>query len=75
MDCCEVRRQLSAHYDGELPSESEETVAEHLDQCDRCLPELESFRRLSDLIRLMVLDETTSVWCSFGRIAWSNRAH
>ena len=63
MDCCDVRRKLSAHYDGEMPSERAKRVARHLNQCYGCWLEFESFRCLSDLIRLMVLDETPAeVW-------------
>ena len=49
MDCTEVKELLSTFYDGELLSDKQTAVAEHLKGCHDCARELEEFRCLSDL--------------------------
>lgn len=49
MRCEEARNLLSAHFDGELPSEVAATVAEHLAGCAECRQSVEAMRELADL--------------------------
>lgn len=51
MNCNEVRAMLSAYHDGELPVDRRTAVAEHLEHCRRCQPELAGVQRLSQLVR------------------------
>lgn len=49
MRCEEARNLLSAHFDGELPSEVAATVTEHLAGCAECRQRVETMRELSEL--------------------------
>jgi hypothetical protein len=51
MKCNEVRSMLSAYHDGELPVDRRTAVADHLEQCRRCQPQLAAVQRLSQLVR------------------------
>lgn len=64
MQCREVVELLSAYYDNELSQSLSVPITEHLQSCPRCLAELESFRRMSELTSQ--LDEPTP-----GRTEWS----
>lgn len=50
MNCNDVARFLSPFYDGELKPAEHEAVAAHLAACAVCSEQLESVRRLSDLV-------------------------
>ena len=47
MASCENIRKLSAHHDGELPTDEAQRVAQHLRQCPSCRQELEQLRAIS----------------------------
>jgi len=47
MNCDWVRKQIPLYFYGELPSEEEERVEEHLHGCDGCAREMERQRRLA----------------------------
>lgn len=49
MRCEEARNLLSAHFDGELPSEVAATISEHLAGCAECRQSVEAMRELSEL--------------------------
>ena len=49
MPCAEFADLLSAHYDGELPSDREAAVAAHVASCPDCLAEINLLRKLSEL--------------------------
>jgi hypothetical protein len=76
MDCSEIKDILSAYYDGELSPEVQATVAEHLEYCDQCSQEIESFQGLSNLARDMADPQTPlSVWHSLeGQLGESHAA-
>lgn len=46
MTCNEIREQLGAYIDGELPPSAQTAVAEHVPCCKVCSDELDSLRRL-----------------------------
>lgn len=49
MNCDEVRAQLSSFYDGELSAELAARISEHVNGCDTCAAELQSFRQIAGL--------------------------
>lgn len=49
MRCEEARNLLSSSFDGELPSEVEATIADHLAGCAECRQRAEEMRELSEL--------------------------
>lgn len=49
MNCTEVQNLLSAHYDGELDSELETRVAEHVAECAECAQQMSGFEKLTEL--------------------------
>ncbi|MFN0018622.1 MAG: anti-sigma factor family protein [Pirellulaceae bacterium] len=49
MRCEDAQNLLSAHFDGELPSEVAATVTEHLAECAECRQRVEAMRELSEL--------------------------
>lgn len=49
--CEEIRAQLEAFYDGELPLELHLAVRTHLDECAGCTYEGEALRRVTDAFR------------------------
>src|SRR5437879_964431 len=50
MHCANVRKQLSAYLDGELPVQLRVEIAAHLQHCQACLADLAKPRQLGDLI-------------------------
>ena len=50
MNCNEVKSLLSLFHDGELAPEERRFVAEHIASCASCSQQLESIRRISDLV-------------------------
>ena len=50
MDCNEVKSLLSLFHDGELAPEERRLVAEHIASCASCSQQLESIRRISNLV-------------------------
>lgn len=51
MECSEVRRHLSAYFDGELPPEMAQAIESALVGCPECQQELEELSILSELAR------------------------
>lgn len=49
MNCSEIHEHLSAYYDGELPVDSCQRMAEHLSRCTQCARELAEFELLSSM--------------------------
>lgn len=49
MNCLEVHELLSGYYDGELSAEATDKIDEHLAGCDRCVQDLDGFKRLTQL--------------------------
>ena len=47
LSCEEVKKLLSAYYDGELGVAAQQQVAEHLAACESCREELEQFKAVS----------------------------
>jgi len=50
-DCTDVRRQLSAFHDEELPVEERIAIAAHLQDCPGCAVEAEDFRVIAGALR------------------------
>lgn len=50
MNCTHVNSLLSPFHDGELPWELRQQIGLHLDSCASCSAQLESLRRLTDLV-------------------------
>ena len=57
MNCNEVIPLLSPFHDGELAPDEHGSVADHVASCAACSQELESIRRLSDLVESSPLPE------------------
>ena len=51
MNCEEVRARLSEFYDDELPSDRAAAISEHVNSCDVCTAELQSFGQIGGLFR------------------------
>ncbi|QDV26533.1 anti-sigma factor family protein [Aureliella helgolandensis] len=51
MKCCDVLDQLSAYYDGELPVEVRDAIAQHLTMCEQCTEEHTGFATLSRAVK------------------------
>lgn len=51
MNCKEVAEKLSPFMDGELDSGLNERVSLHIESCDACKRDLESFRRIGEWMR------------------------
>ncbi len=51
MNCKEVAEKLSPFMDGELDSGLNERVSRHIESCDVCKRDLESFRRIGEWMR------------------------
>lgn len=61
-DCREVRRLMQAFVDGELPAGGAERVAAHLQDCDRCGVDAETYRRVKQrLTRLRAPADPTAL--------------
>ncbi len=50
MNCVEVKNNLSAYWDRELPENASREIDAHLAACDSCRDELQTFASLSNLI-------------------------
>lgn len=46
MECEEIRDRLTEFLDEELPDDIQKTIQAHLDECEECRKELESFRNV-----------------------------
>lgn len=46
MECKEIRDRLTEFLDEELPDDIQKTIRAHLDECEECRKELESFRNV-----------------------------
>ncbi len=55
-----VNEWLAAYYDGELPANRRHQVEKHIQACEACRAELESFRALSSLLKADVVPHQTS---------------
>jgi hypothetical protein len=66
MNCREVADKLSQFMDGELDSGLNERVSLHIESCDACKRDLESFRRIGERMREVEAPVDTE-W-SWGRI-------
>ncbi len=51
MNCDEVGPRLSEFYDGELPAELAAAISAHVNSCDKCTGELQSFGQIAGLFR------------------------
>jgi len=51
MNCEEVGARLSEFYDGELPADLAAMISEHVNACDTCTAELQSFGQIAGLFR------------------------
>ena len=51
-ECGQFREQLSALFDGELTKPDTQRVTEHLEHCPRCMKQLESIEKMSQVLRL-----------------------
>lgn len=51
MNCEEVGARLSEFYDGELPADLAARISEHVNGCDTCTAELQSFGQIAGLFR------------------------
>jgi anti-sigma factor (TIGR02949 family) len=47
--CTEVREDLSAYYDGEMPAADRERIDAHLRDCADCLRELDALKRVNEV--------------------------
>ncbi|MGC8970891.1 MAG: zf-HC2 domain-containing protein [bacterium] len=50
MRCSEVKRLLSAYFDGEIPTDKSIKVREHLKSCKSCAIELENIEKIHRLM-------------------------
>lgn len=62
MQCHAAQELLSAYFDGELPPDVRGGVEYHVAGCAQCQPELESFRKLSDLAAALSPTDSPDVW-------------
>jgi excisionase family DNA binding protein len=46
VECVEIRDRLTEFLDEELPDDIQKTIQAHLDECEECRKELESFRNV-----------------------------
>ncbi|MEI7459776.1 MAG: zf-HC2 domain-containing protein [Pirellula sp.] len=66
MNCKEVADKLSPFLDGELDSGQNERVSLHIESCDACNRDLESFRRIGE--RMREVETPVDTEGSWGRI-------
>lgn len=57
MNCQEARESMSAFYDGELPSEQEALMSDHINSCETCADEFAAFSSLSTMTKELPLRE------------------
>ena len=66
MNCREVADKLSPFLDGELDSGLNERVSLHIESCDACKRDLESFQRIGEQMRKVEAPVDTEL--TWGRI-------
>lgn len=54
MNCNRAKPLLSAYFDGELPSQDDLAVEEHIGKCDDCAAELRSYAQLASMAKALV---------------------
>jgi predicted anti-sigma-YlaC factor YlaD len=60
MSDCKYQQFLGAYHDGELDSRTHEDVHQHVQTCCLCREQLAHVRKLSNLIRTVDLEKTTT---------------
>jgi anti-sigma factor RsiW len=60
--------QLQLHLDGELPEAERAQLLGHIAECDTCVDQLATFRRLGNLIRVAAADSETETDLDFARM-------
>jgi hypothetical protein len=63
----QVQELLSAYYDGELPRESRQAVADHVAQCTACAGALARYEQLTQLSAQLPSPESSSDWAELER--------
>lgn len=56
LSCREVQRLMQRFLDGELPDSQVDLVAAHLEDCERCGIEAETYRRIKAALRRLRTD-------------------
>ena len=73
MNCCEVRENLSAYFDRELPEDARRRMEEHLAGCDSCCGELRCFAGLSSLVKHAPCRPSPAIFGRESSVDWTSR--
>ncbi|HUW34785.1 MAG TPA: zf-HC2 domain-containing protein [Planctomycetota bacterium] len=67
MKCDEIRAQLSAYFDGELPAGQADAVRRHLDECPACMNE---YKLLQSTWQMLLASDEIEPSADFARNFW-----
>lgn len=63
MNCNEIKDLMSSYVDGELSENEKKLVEEHINSCDDCKKEIESYKQLIKIIKDLPEEEPPKGYC------------